>query len=66
MKINFSDVKSKEVFKNNIKMNEIKEQLKCKLFNNNNENKKNKNYNFSIVNKKGKFNRFRIAKNVIK
>ena len=66
MKINFSDVKSKEDFKNNIKMNEIKEQLKCKLFNNNNENKKNKNYNFSIVNKKGKFNRFRIAKNVIK
>ena len=66
MKINFSDVKSKEDFKNFIKMNEIKEQLKCKLFNNNNENKKNKNYNSSIVKNKGKFNRFRLVKNIIK
>ena len=66
MKINFSDVKSKEDFKNYIKMNEINEQLKCKLFNNNNENKKNKNYNSSIVKNKGKFNRFRLVKNIIK
>ena len=66
MIINFSDVKSKENFKNNIKMKEIKEQLKCKLFNNNNENNKNKNYNYSIVKNKGKFNRCRLVKNIIK
>ena len=66
MRINFSDVKSKENFKNNIKMKEIKEQLKCKLFNNNNENNKNKNYNYSIVKNKGKFNRCRLVKNIIK
>ena len=66
MRINFSNVKSKENFKNNIKMKEIKEQLKCKLFNNNNENNKNKNYNYSIVKNKGKFNRCRLVKNIIK
>lgn len=54
----FSDVKSKLDFKNNVKMNEIKEKLKCKLFNNYNQ--KNSNYNSIFVKNKEKFYKYRI------
>ena len=54
----FSDVKSKLDFKNNVKMNEIKEKLKGKLFNNYNQ--KNSNYNSIFVKNKEKFYKYRI------
>ena len=54
----FSDVKSKLDFKNNVKMNETKEKLKCKLFSNYNQ--KNNDYNSIFVKNKEKFYKYRI------